>query len=208
MSKRVFLCLSCLILGSGLLKSQDTLIQFSGLVLTSDSLQAIPYTNIYEKASGRGTVSNFNGFFSFIVKPGDVIVFSNIGYTNIEYNVPRNLEGRRYSIIQLLTRDTVYLAPTVVYPWPSPEQFKEAFLTLNIPDDELARAMKNLEEDKLKEIGAYLPSDANETVDFYSRTEAAKYYHYNQIPPMNIFNPLAWAEFIKAWKEGKFKNKN
>jgi signal peptidase I len=186
---------------------KDTLIQFSGLVVTSDSLEAIPNTNIYVKSNLRGTVSNFNGFFSLIVMPGDVIVFSNIGYMNVEYKVPRGMANDRYSIIQLMSRDTIHLDETVIYPWPTPPQFKEAFLSLEIPDDELARAEKNLERDRLREIGEMLPSDANETLDFYSRTEAAKYYHYGQLPPMNIFNPIAWAQFIKAWKEGKFKKK-
>jgi len=27
------------------------------------------------------------------------------------------------------------------------------------------------------------------------------------VPPMNIFNPAAWSEFIQAWKRGDFKNK-
>lgn len=208
MIKSICIAFLLLISLSTELKSQDSLIQFSGLVLSSDSLQAIPVTNIYEKESKRGTISNFNGFFSFIVKRGDVIVFSNIGYANVEYQVPLDLVEERYSIIQLLTRDTIHLPPTMVYPWPSPDQFKEAFLKLDIPDDELARAKKNLEEDRLKEIGAYLPSDANESLDFYSRTEAAKYYHYGQVPPMNIFNPIAWAKFIKAWKDGKFKKQD
>jgi len=29
-----------------------------------------------------------------------------------------------------------------------------------------------------------------------------------QVPPQNIFNPIAWAEFIQAWKRGDFKRKD
>ena len=36
---------------------------------------------------------------------------------------------------------------------------------------------------------------------------AGKTYYAGQIPPMNIFNPFAWAEFVKAWKRGDFKKK-
>ena len=32
--------------------------------------------------------------------------------------------------------------------------------------------------------------------------------YQGQTPPMNIFNPAAWADFIQAWKRGDFKNKN
>ena len=49
--------------------------------------------------------------------------------------------------------------------------------------------------------------DANESADMYFRNESYKYYYYVQVPPMNIFNPLAWAKFIEAWKNGDFKRK-
>lgn len=188
-------------------QSNDTLIQFSGLVMTSDSLEGVPYVNIYIKSIGRGTVSDFNGFFSLVVKPGDTLLFSHIGYQRDFYTVPVGMKAARYSVIKLLTRDTVNLAETIIYPWPTPQQFKEAFLSLNIPDDDLERAKKNLEREKLKEMGLALKPDANETLDMYARTESSKYYHYGQIPPMNIFNPLAWAEFFKAWKRGDYKKK-
>jgi hypothetical protein len=30
-------------------------------------------------------------------------------------------------------------------------------------------------------------------------------YYSGQAPPLNILNPLAWAKFIQAWKDGDFK---
>jgi len=189
------------------LRAQDQvhLIQFSGLVLTSDSLVALPYTTVFVKELGRGTSTNMEGFFSIIVQPGDTIVFSSVGYKTAVYAVPEDLQESRYSIIQLMTRDTIHLQETVVYPWPSPRQFKEAFLSLNIPDDQYEIARKNLEQERIREMSRTLPRDANEIVDFYARQQAASYYYYGQIPPMNIFNPIAWAEFFKAWKNGKFR---
>ncbi len=47
--------------------------------------------------------------------------------------------------------------------------------------------------------------DGDENADYYMRQEAAEFYYDGQIPPMNIFNPFAWAQFIKAWKNGDFK---
>ncbi len=32
-------------------------------------------------------------------------------------------------------------------------------------------------------------------------------YYAGQLQPITILNPFAWAKFIKAWKEGKFKRK-
>jgi hypothetical protein len=107
-----------------------------------------------------------------------------------------------------MTFDTVFLSETVIYPWPTPEQFRQAFLSLNIPDDDLERARKNLERQRLKELGDAMVMDANENKDYYLRQQAAKFYYKGQTPPMNIFNPVAWAEFFKAWQRGDFKRKD
>jgi len=32
-------------------------------------------------------------------------------------------------------------------------------------------------------------------------------YYIGQTQPITVLNAFAWAEFIKAWKEGKFKRK-
>jgi hypothetical protein len=34
-----------------------------------------------------------------------------------------------------------------------------------------------------------------------------KLYYAGQYPPNNLLNPVAWAKFIKSWKEGKLKRK-
>lgn len=206
MREFLLLVFSLFSLGQIAAQSGDSLIQFSGLVLTSDSLKAIPNTNIYIEGTNRGAISNAKGFFSLVAQPGDTVIFSNVGFHRVKYGVPADLETERYSVVQLMTRDTIFLDPTVVYPWPSPEQFRDAFLSLNIPDDNLARARKNLEREKLKELGEAMPNDPNEALDQYARSEAYKYYYYGQAPPVQLLNPFAWAQFFKAWKEGLFKS--
>ncbi len=204
--------LTCLILLLSFFSSRtsaqqtDHLVQFSGVIMTSDSLRAIPFANIIIKNVGRGTISNYEGFFSFVAKKGDTIGFSAIGYKDKQYVIPPDLGVEKYSIIQLMTRDTVHLPETVIYPWPTPEQFREAFLSLNIPDDDLERAKKNLERERLKALGLAMKMDANENQDYYQRQQAAKFYYNGQYPPLNIFNPLAWAKFIEAWQNGDFKS--
>ncbi len=189
--------------------AQDNkLVQFSGLIITSDSLQSIPYASVLIKDENRGTISDYRGFFSLVARTGDTVIFSSVGYARAEYIIPRKLKESKYSIIQLLTQDTIHLPETVIYPWPTPEQFRQAFLSLNIPDDDLERARKNLERERLKEIGDAMAMDANENKDYYIRQQAAKFYYAGQLPPMNIFNPIAWGQFFEAWKRGDFKRKN
>jgi hypothetical protein len=35
----------------------------------------------------------------------------------------------------------------------------------------------------------------------------SKLYYAGQAPPISILNPIAWAQFIRAWKNGEFKKK-
>ncbi|HNK96879.1 MAG TPA: hypothetical protein PKO19_02155, partial [Chitinophagales bacterium] len=39
----------------------DSLIQFSGLVMTSDSLMAVPYAGIWSLTRNNGTTCDYNG---------------------------------------------------------------------------------------------------------------------------------------------------
>ena len=48
-------------------KANEDLVQFSGVVVTNDSLQPIPYTSVIIKHAYRGTLTDFYGFFSFVV---------------------------------------------------------------------------------------------------------------------------------------------
>ena len=35
----------------------------------------------------------------------------------------------------------------------------------------------------------------------------SKLYYAGQTQPISVLNPFAWAQFIKAWQDGKFKRK-
>lgn len=186
-------------------QGKKQIVQFSGVVLTSDSLLGIPYASIMIKGTGNGTIANHQGFFSLVAQAGDTVKFSALGFMPNLYVIPDTLKKTKYSVIELLTQDTVYLPETVVNPWPTPEQFKQAFLSLNIPQSDWDRARENLDQQRMREIGDIMAYDANENQDFYLRQEAYKYSYAGQVPPMNIFNPMAWAKFIEAWKNGDFK---
>ena len=69
-------------------------------------------------------------------------------------------------------------------------------------------ARQNTDQAKLRALMATLPADGREAVNYQLKQQANKYYYAGQLPPQNIFNPLAWADFIKAWKRGDFKSKN
>jgi hypothetical protein len=189
-------------------KLKDSVVQFYGLVMTADSLRGIPAVSITVKGQNRGTISNEQGVFSIVVMKGDKIEFTSIGYKPKLVEIPKNLEGNQQSIIQLMVTDTMYLPATIIKPRPTKEQFDRDFVNTRIPDDEIEIARQNTDETKRKLLARGLPADAKEAASFYLQQSATKYYSQGQLPPQNIFNPLAWANFIQAWKRGDFKNNN
>lgn len=139
-----FSFLVLLLLPLSLFAQDKRILQFSGLVMTSDSLRAIPLVNIYSKTSGTGTFTDWKGFFSLVAREGDTIIFSAIGFETAEAVIPDSLPEDRYSMVQLMTGDTIFLAETVIFPWPSREDFRETFLYADIPADQYEIAAKNL----------------------------------------------------------------
>jgi hypothetical protein len=106
-----------------------------------------------------------------------------------------------------MVNDTVYLPATIIKARPSRAQFERDFLNTEVPDDYITIARKNNNEATRKLLVATLPTDGRESSSNYLRQTANKAYYAGQAPPMNIFNPFAWAEFIKAWKRGDYKSK-
>lgn len=183
------------------------LIQFSGIIVTGDSLNPIPFANIIVKNTNRGTTSDYYGYFSFVAQKSDTIIFSSIGYKRNQFIVPDSLNQNRYSLIQMLQNDTIYLDEAIVYPWPTQDQFKNAFLNLDIPDDDLEIARKNLNQEQLAERFEAMPMDGSMNFKYQMQTRTNQIYYAGQYVPNNLLNPIAWAKFIEAWKRGDFKRK-
>ncbi len=184
-------------------------IQFSGLIVTSEGKEmvAVPFANVYIPGRHVGVTSGPNGFFSIVAEKGEKIIFSAVGFEKATIIIPDTLTADQYSMVQILSRDTVLLAETVIFPWPSREHFKTEFLAMNVTDALQTRANNNLTADALEKVRKRTPHDGLETGSMYLRQQASNYYYYGQTPPMNIFNPFAWGQFFKAWKNGDFNKK-
>lgn len=184
-------------------------VQFSGLVLdgSTNRLYPVPYANIYIPGTTRGTFSDLKGFFSLVVEKGEKVTFSAIGYKAITITIPDTLSQDRYSLVQLMSSDTINLPETVVFPWPSREHFKSEFLAMDVTQEMQERALANVAQEVLEKGRSLVRTDGNEHADLYLRQQSRQYYHYGQMRPMQIFSPTAWSEFFNAWKRGDFKKK-
>lgn len=182
------------------------LIQLSGVVVSGDSLSPVPFTSVLIKGTHRGTICDYYGFFSLVTRKGDTIVFSSLGYAPAEVAISDTLSENRYSMIQMLQRDTIVLREQVVHPWPSRQQFREAFLTLNAPDDDYDRAFKNMTREDVRLAIQGVPMGAEGNYNYAIQREYTRLYSQGQMPQISLMNPLAWAQFIDAWKKGAFKS--
>jgi hypothetical protein len=189
-------------------KLKDSVVELYGVIMTSDSLKAIPLVSIVVKGRNQGTYSNDQGVFSIVVMKGEQIEFSSVGYKSYTLTVPDTFHGNQYSIVQLMTTDAQYLPATVIRARPTREQFERDFVNTPVPDDDIEIARQNNDAAKRRVLARSLPASSSEAAATYLRQSAQKYYYQGQAPPMNIFNPVAWADFIQAWKRGDFRNNN
>ncbi len=186
---------------------QDSVVQLYGVVMTADSLRALPSVSVVIKGTTRGTMTNEQGVFSIVVLKGNEVEFTSVGFKPKLIEIPTKLEGNQYSVIQLMVTDTFYLPATILKPRPSRAQFERDFVNTRIPDDQYEIARQNTSEAKRRVLMRTLPSDGREATNYALKQTANRTYYAGQTPPMNILNPFAWSEFIKAWKRGDFKSK-
>ncbi|HMT75105.1 MAG TPA: carboxypeptidase-like regulatory domain-containing protein [Chitinophagaceae bacterium] len=187
--------------------TRDSVVQLFGVVMTADSLEGIPAVSVMVKGSTRGTITNAHGVFSIVVLKGDQVEFTHVTYKPKIITVPKSLEGNQYSVVQLMVVDTVYLPATIIKPRPTSQQFARDFVNVKVPDDEYEIARKNTSASNRRAWMRTISGDGGEATRQQFNKIATKATYQGQTPPMNIFNPAAWAEFIQAWKRGDFKKK-
>lgn len=179
--------------------AQRQVVQIAGMVLDNENLQPIPHVNISVRGTHRGTSADMNGFFSLVTFAGDYLVFSSMGFRTETIRIPDTLVANRYTIHQSLLRDTLELPVTVIFPWPSRERFREAFLNLDIPADDYDIVRNNLLLSELRERARHTPMDAQMNFRHLTQQRADRMYWAGQQQPNNLLNPLAWAQFLRIW---------
>ena len=186
-------------------KDEKRVIQFSGVVVAGDSLAPVPLSAVFRSRDQRGTFTDYYGFFSIPAFVGDTITFSHIGYTSSSFVIPVDLTENRYSVVQMLSTDTINIPEAFIYPWPSKEKFHEEFLALELPDSEAEMARKNLDKIILHDKMYQMSMDGSENYKLAMQRQNEKLYYAGQVPPNRLLDPFAWAAFIKALRDGSLK---
>jgi len=182
------------------------LVQFSGIVRDLQH-RALPNVNIIIVNEKRGTSTDARGMFNFVVHSNDTILFSHMGHKGTIHVIPDSLGGQQYPADIFMVSDTFQLAEVRIYPWKTYQEFKEAFLALELPDDDEQRAYQNIAliktQIKMNRDGL----SPSPTIAFREvmRQEYNQLYTAGQSPYYTIFDPLRWAKFFQSLKNGDFK---
>jgi len=184
--------------------TKNRLVQLTGMVLGSDSLNNLPFTTVFDKTTLRGTITDYYGYFALVAHPGDTLIFRHLGFKTATYIVPHDLPVFGNALIQLMDIDTLFTKPVTVYPWPSKEEFASAFINLKLEhEDEIRRAQRLLSGESLAQIALRVQPDAGLAYSALEQQRLSQLYTRGQIPVNNLLNPVAWMQFVDAWKKGK-----
>lgn len=188
---------------SRLFFSRAKVVQFSGVVVSGEDSDPLPFTTIVITNRKRGTISDASGFFSFVAVSGDSVQFSSVGYRNRTVVIPDTIHFDAYSIVVPLEQDTVMLMETIIYPWPNKDRFREAFVSLKLPETEADILQKNFNLATIREQARNGKMNAEMNYRSLMQQQSARLYYQNQMAPNNLLNPFAWAQFVKQWKRRK-----
>ena len=200
--------LACSLLSAEQAQAQadDPVIILSGVIVSGDEAYGIPGVHVYVKEAGIGTSSNDAGLFRVPVVPGDTVTFSHIAYETQKFVVPETDE-QALSILIDLDTDSKLLPMVEVFPFPSEEVFKEAFLALDLSDRREENMKKNLSPEKIERMSRSMGMGASSNHRNYMRSRVNQVHNQFFAPTLSLLNPFAWAEFIESVKNGDLKKK-
>lgn len=186
------------------LEAQDKkLIQLTGKI-TDELLQPIAFAQILVLQNYHGALTNVYGNYSLVVEEADSVLITAVGYKNKYLVIPPGQPSHFLTMDLILRTDTLVLAEARIYPWKTYEEFKEAFVNLKLPTDDMERARRNIALIRTQIIMDHEPS-ARANFQHIMEQQYQQTFTQGQFPSYQILNPFAWAKFFKALKRGDFK---
>lgn len=186
------------------LAQQKKLVQFSGVIHNADTNVIVPYVSVTNLSHNNYTVTaNHQGYFSFVAHEGDTILFTSVGYRSARVIIPRVSEDK-YSAKVNMTAEIKELPMVTPYPWASIDEFNMAFMSLEIADDDIVVARKNLSPESLAALAAVTPRSAQE-IQSYSAMQnhiGLSNQAVNQRMANPLLSPFAWGNLIRQITEG------
>jgi hypothetical protein len=208
--KRLIYIISCFILSYNVLHGQtnerEKFVQVSGII-TDILYRPVPGVAVISKKLQRGSISENSGIYSITSIPGDTIFFRALGFKRYHTIIPLTFEGRHSKADIVLEVDTITIEEVTILPWKSYNDFLRD-ITKEKPVDPILENMN----DNIASIYVALANETNSKISPEAGFNYAMAQNFNamatknQYPVNNLFNPFAWANFIKGVKNGLFKN--
>jgi hypothetical protein len=177
----------------------NKLVQFSGIITDADSNAVVPYvtiTNLSNKA--QRYAANYQGYFSFIVHPGDTVLFSAVGFTSKQLVLPLEIKEHKYTAMVQIKSEIVYLQTVRVNPWATIEEFNKDFLSMKVADDDMAIAKRNLSQESLRGMALTLPRNSSEISNSNYRYNFDRMVNSNMRQTNPLLNPFAWGKLMQT----------
>jgi hypothetical protein len=184
---------------------EKKLVQFSGIVIHADSLEPLPFVNVINISRNyKGTYTDMRGFFSLVVSVGDTIQISSLGYKKQELVIPKDLVNNSLSAIFKLKIDAIDLPMVYIFPYATIEQFKQAFIKLRLPDDDLMIAQKNLDAATMMALSSAMTWDGTQNTRYYFQQQSEKLYWRGQQRYNPLLDVVKNNQFMRLLNDGKF----
>jgi hypothetical protein len=128
--------------------------------------------------------------------PGDSVVFSYLGFKKQYHIIPRRLAEQSYSAVVAMQEDVQMLTEVKVYPYPTEELFKQAFVNLKLPDEKERENMaRNLSAESMQRLAALTPMSAAGNYRYYLNQQwygRESLTGRSQMTNIPFLNPFAW----------------
>lgn len=183
-------------------------IQLSGIILNSDSTDAVPGVNVYVPKKGRGTSSGRYGYFSLPVLEGDSVVFSFIGLQRQVFKIPDVMAEDKISLILTMMEDEIALAEIEVMPFPTEEEFKRQVLAMNYDAPMSIDRRGGLSSETLLRYAENMPASGNENMRYFQQGQVMQIQDRYGPRPFTLVDPFAWSRFIQSIKRGDLKKRD
>lgn len=186
------------------LAQQKKLVQFSGVIHNADTNVVVPYVSVTNLSYNNYTVTaNHQGYFSFVAHEGDTILFTSVGYLSARVVIPKVPEDK-YTAMVNMTAEIKELPMVTPYPWASIDEFNMAFMSLEIADDDIVVAKKNLSPESLAALAQVTPRSAEEIQSYSSMQNHIGLTNQavNQRMANPLLSPFAWGNLIRQISEG------
>lgn len=188
-------------------KNDSDLVQFTGFVLTADSSKTIPFATIRIIGSSRGTYSDMQGYFSFVAKRSDVLLFTCVGYVPRYFKIPAQNKSTKFKSVVTLQIDSFIMEEAVIIAQPTAEQLDYMFTRVKLPYDDYMIAQNNLRRKPLADEAAALENDGYSNAKWNFTEYANKAYYNGQPQPIPVLDIFAWGKFLKSLEKGNLKRK-